>query len=417
LLKQKDLKSQIEFMWLMTFRIALRALGRNKLRSLLTMLGIIVGVGAVIAMVAIGEGAKATIRAQIESLGTNVLIVLPGYTTQSGVRTGSGGRTSLVDADYKAMMDELPSVTFASPLVRRWFQVVAGNLNWRTLIQGVSSEIQQIRDWQMAEGRFLHVGDIESAAKVAVLGQTVVDNLFGSDDPIDGVIRIRNIPFRVVGVLAPKGQTSQGSDQDDTVMIPYTTMQKRVLRITHVHSIMVSAVSANHIEEAEEQIAALLRQRHRIGPDQDDDFSIRNLSDIAEAASGSAHVMAVLLGTVASISLLVGGIGIMNIMLVSVTERTREIGIRMAVGARNRDIMLQFLVEAVVMAATGGILGILLGVGSSKILSQWAQWPTLISPGIVTLAFFFSGAVGVFFGFYPAKKAANLDPIDALRYE
>jgi putative ABC transport system permease protein len=404
-------------MWLMTLRIALRALGRNKLRAFLTMLGIIIGVGAVIAMVAIGEGAKATIRAQIASLGTNVLIVLPGTATQGGVRTGSGGVNTLVDGDAKAMMQELSSVAFSSPTLRRPEQIVAGNLNWSTLTQGVAPEFQQIRDWQVADGRFIHEGDIESAAKVAVIGQTVVSQLFGNDDVLDSVIRIRNIPFRVVGVLAPKGQTSQGTDQDDTVIIPYTTMQKRLMRITYVQSITVSAVSAERVQEAQEQIAALLRQRHRIGPDREDDFIIRNLSDIAEAASTSARVMAVLLGAVASISLLVGGIGIMNIMLVSVTERTREIGIRMAVGARSRDIMLQFLVEAVVMAATGGAIGILLGIGSSEVLKFWANWPTLVSPAIVGIAFLFSGAVGVFFGFYPAKQAANLDPIEALRYE
>lgn len=401
----------------MTLRIALRALGRNKLRAFLTMLGIIIGVGAVIAMVAIGEGAKATIRAQIASLGTNVLIVLPGTATQGGVRTGSGGVNTLVDGDAKAMMQELSSVAFASPTLRRPEQIVAGNLNWSTLTQGVAPEFQQIRDWQVADGRFIHEGDIESAAKVAVIGQTVVSQLFGNDDVLDSVIRIRNIPFRVVGVLEPKGQSSQGTDQDDTVIIPYTTMQKRLMRITYVQSITVSAVSAERVPDAQEQIAALLRQRHRIGPDREDDFIIRNLSDIAEAASTSARVMAVLLGAVASISLLVGGIGIMNIMLVSVTERTREIGIRMAVGARSRDIMLQFLVEAVVMAATGGAIGILLGIGSAEVLKVWAQWPTLVSPPIVAVAFLFSGAVGVFFGFYPAKQAANLDPIEALRYE
>ncbi len=403
--------------WLMTLRIALRALARNKLRAFLTMLGIIIGVGAVIAMVAIGEGAKATIRSQIASLGTNVLVVLPGTLTQGGVRGGTGGVNTLVDGDAKAMMSEIPSVAFASPVLRRPEQIVAGNLNWGTLATGVAPEFQQIRDWQVAEGRFIHEGDVESAAKVVVIGQTVVTNLFGNDDPIDAVIRIRNIPFRVVGVLAPKGQTSQGTDQDDTVIIPYTTMQKRLLRITYVQSISVSAVSAERVQEAQEQIAALLRQRHRIGPDREDDFTIRNLSDIAEAASTSARVMAVLLGSVASISLLVGGIGIMNIMLVSVTERTREIGIRMAVGARGSDIMLQFLVEAVVMAATGGGIGILLGIGSSEVLKLWANWPTLVSPAIVAVAFLFSGAVGVFFGFYPAKKAATLDPIEALRYE
>jgi putative ABC transport system permease protein len=404
-------------MLFMTLRIALRALMRNKLRAFLTMLGIIIGVGAVIAMVAIGEGAKATIRSQIASLGTNVLIILPGTSVQGGVRTGSGGVNTLVDGDAKAMMRELPAVAFASPALRRPEQVVAGNLNWLTLTQGVAPEFQQIRDWQVAEGRFIHDGDIESAAKVAVVGETVVNQLFGNDDPIDAVIRIRNIPFRVVGVLAPKGQTSQGTDQDDTIIIPYTTMQKRLMRITFVQSIVASAINAERLPEAQAQITALLRQRHRIGPDREDDFYIRNLSDIAEAASSSARVMAVLLGTVASISLLVGGIGIMNIMLVSVTERTREIGIRMAVGARRKDIMLQFLVEAVVMAATGGCIGILLGIGSSEILNDWAQWPTHISTTIIAIAFFFSGAVGVFFGFYPARKAANLDPIDALRYE
>jgi putative ABC transport system permease protein len=404
-------------MLFMTLRIALRALMRNKLRAFLTMLGIIIGVGAVIAMVAIGEGAKETIRSQIASLGTNVLIILPGTSVQGGVRTGSGGVNTLVDGDAKAMMRELPAVAFASPALRRNEQIVARNLNWLTLTQGVGAEFQQIRDWQVAEGRFIHEGDIESAAKVAVVGETVVNQLFGNDDPIDAVIRIRNIPFRIVGVLAPKGQTSQGTDQDDTIIIPYTTMQKRLMRITFVQSIVASAINAERLPEAQAQITALLRQRHRIGPDRDDDFYIRNLSDIAEAASSSARVMAVLLGTVASISLLVGGIGIMNIMLVSVTERTREIGIRMAVGARRKDIMLQFLVEAVVMAATGGSIGILLGIGSSEILNDWAQWPTHISASIIAIAFFFSGAVGVFFGFYPARKAASLDPIDALRYE
>jgi putative ABC transport system permease protein len=403
--------------WLMTFRIALRALARNKLRAFLTMLGIIIGVGAVIAMVAIGEGAKSTIRAQIANLGTNVLIVLPGSNSQGGVRLGTGNVNTLLDSDARAIVRELRSVSFASPVLRRPEQVVAGNLNWGTLAQGVAPEFQQIRDWQVADGRFLHEGDMESAAKVAVIGETVARQLFGNDNPIDAVIRIRNIPFRVVGLLAPKGQTGQGTDQDDTLMIPYTTMQKRLMRITWVQSIVVKAVSAERVPEAQEQITLLLRQRHRISQDREDDFNIRNLSDIAEAAQTTARVMAVLLGSVASISLLVGGIGIMNIMLVSVTERTREIGIRMAVGARGRDIMLQFLVEAVVMAATGGLIGIFLGIGSSEVLKEWAQWPTLISPTIVAIAFLFSGAVGVFFGFYPAKKAANLDPIEALRYE
>ena len=403
--------------WLMTFRIALRALARNKLRAFLTMLGIIIGVGAVIAMVAIGEGAKATIRSQISALGTNVLIVLPGSNVQGGVRAGTGNVNTLVDTDARAMTRELRSVAYASPVMRRQEQLIAGNLNWGSLAQGVAPEFEQIRDWQIESGRFLHEGDMDSAAKVAVIGQTVARQLFGADDPIDQVIRIRNIPFRVVGVLAGKGQTGQGQDQDDTVMIPYTTMQKRLMRITFVQSIVVRAVSAEKVQEAQEQITLLLRQRHRIAEGREDDFTVRNLSDIAEAAQSTARVMAVLLGSVAGISLLVGGIGIMNIMLVSVTERTREIGIRMAVGARSKDIMLQFLVEAVVMAGTGGIIGILLGIGSSELLKTWAQWPTLINPSIIFIAFGFSAAVGIFFGFYPARKAAGLDPIDALRYE
>jgi len=403
--------------WLMTFRIALRALARNKLRAFLTMLGIIIGVGAVIAMVAIGEGAKATIRSQISALGTNVLVILPGSNIQGGVRAGSGNRYTLLDSDARAMTRELRSIAYASPVLRRQEQVIAGNLNWGTLAQGVAPEFEQIRDWQIESGRFLHEGDMDSAAKVTVIGQTVARQLFGNDDPIDSVIRIRNIPFRVVGLLVGKGQTGHGQDQDDTVMVPYTTMQKRLMRITYVQSIVVRAISAEKVPEAQEQITLLLRQRHRIAEGREDDFTVRNLSDIAEAAQSTARVMAVLLGSVAGISLLVGGIGIMNIMLVSVTERTREIGIRMAVGARGRDIMLQFLVEAVVMAATGGGIGILLGIGSSEVLKLWAQWPTLVSPSIVAIAFLFSGAVGVFFGFYPAKKAATLDPIDALRYE
>ncbi|MGH7795865.1 MAG: ABC transporter permease, partial [Candidatus Binatia bacterium] len=301
----------------MTFRIALRALARNKLRAFLTMLGIIFGVGAVIAMVAIGEGAKATIREQIASLGTNVLVILPGSSNQGGVRFGSGAVRTLVDADAKAMARELPAVAFTSPLVRRQEQVIAGNLNWATLVQGVAPEVQQIRDWEVAGGRFLHEGDVDSAAKVAVVGETVAQQLFGNDTPVDAVIRIRNIPFRIVGVLSRKGQTGQGADQDDTVMIPYTTMQKRLMRITWVHTILVKAVSAERVEEAQDQLTTLLRQRHRIGPERDDDFNVHNLSDIAEAASTTARVMGVLLGSVASISLLVGGIGIMNIMLVS----------------------------------------------------------------------------------------------------
>jgi putative ABC transport system permease protein len=404
-------------MWLMALRIALRALRRNKLRSFLTMLGIIIGVGAVIAMVAIGEGAKKRVQEQIAGLGTNLLVVLPGTMTLGGARTGSGGVQTLVGTDARAIMQEIPVVSLASPSLRQVLQVIAADQNWSTVVQGVAPEFQQIRNWQVEQGRFLSEADVDSTAKVALIGRTVADNLFGSESPIDAIIRIKKIPFRIIGVLGPKGQTGHGTDQDDVVMIPYSTMQKRIMGITYVQQIVVSAVSADKTQEATEQISALLRQRHRIQPGRDDDFNVRNLSDIAEAASNSATVMAILLGSIASVSLLVGGIGIMNIMLVSVTERTREIGIRMAVGARSRDIMLQFLVEAVVMAASGGIIGILLGIGSSLLLKRLVQLPMLIRPDIVAVAFLFSGAVGIFFGFYPAKKAANLDPIDALRYE
>jgi len=404
-------------MWIMAFRIAVRALGRNKLRSFLTMMGIIIGVGAVIAMVAIGEGAKALVRQQIASLGTNLLVILPGTVTVGGARTGAGGRQSLVDSDAKAVMSEIPVVTAASPVLRQVQQAIAGDQNWATSVQGVAPEFQQIRNWQVQEGRFISQADVDSTAKVALIGQTVAYNLFGDDDPLDNIIRIKKIPFRIIGVLGAKGQTGHGTDQDDVVMVPYTTMQKRIMGVTYVQQIVVAAAGADLTDEAKNQITLLLRQRHKIRPGQDDDFNIRNLSDIAEAASNSATVMAVLLGSIASVSLLVGGIGIMNIMLVSVTERTREIGIRMAVGARSRDIMLQFIVEAVVMAAIGGALGILVGIGSSNMIQRIMEWPVLVRPDIVIIALLVSGGVGIFFGFYPAQKAAHLDPIDALRYE
>jgi putative ABC transport system permease protein len=404
-------------MLIMAFRIALRALARNKMRSFLTMLGIIIGVGAVIAMVAIGEGAKKRVQEQIASLGTNLLVILPGTVTLGGARSGSGGRQTLVANDAKAIMEEIPVVAGASPVVRQGQQVIAGDQNWSTPVQGVAPEFQQIREWQVQEGRFISPADVESNAKVALIGQTVAYNLFGDNDPIGAVIRIKKIPFRVIGILGAKGQTGNGTDQDDVVMVPYTTMMKLVMGVTYIQQIIVAAVSSDTTQEASTQIAALLRQRHRIRTGADDDFIIRNLSDIAEAASNSATVMAVLLGSIASVSLLVGGIGIMNIMLVSVTERTREIGIRMAVGARSRDIMLQFIVEAVVMAASGGFIGILLGIGSSTVIKQLAELPTLIRPDIIAISFLVSGTVGVFFGFYPARKAAQLDPIDALRYE
>ena len=404
-------------MLLMALRIALRALARNKLRSFLTMLGIIIGVGAVIAMVAIGEGAKKRVQEQIASLGTNLLVILPGTVTLGGARTGSGGRQTLVPSDARAIMEEVRVVSGASPVLRQVQQVIAGDQNWSTPVQGVAPEFQQIREWQVQEGRFISQADVESTAKVALIGQTVAYNLFGDNDPIGAIIRIKKIPFHVVGILGAKGQSGNGTDQDDVIMIPYTTMMKLIMGVTYIQQIIVAAVSADTTQEANNQISSLLRQRHKIRQGADDDFMIRNLSDIAEAASNSATVMAVLLGSIASVSLLVGGIGIMNIMLVSVTERTREIGIRMAVGARSRDIMLQFIVEAVVMAASGGIIGILVGIGSSNLIKYLAELPTLIRPDIIAISFLVSGTVGIFFGFYPARKASQLDPIEALRYE
>src|ERR1044071_8094327 len=404
-------------MLIMAFRIALRALARNKLRSFLTMLGIIIGVGAVIAMVAIGEGAKKRVQEQIASLGTNLLVILPGTVTLGGARSGSGGRQSLVAADAKAIMNEIPIVAGASPVVRQVQQVIAGDQNWGTSIQGVAPEFQQIREWRVGEGRFINQADVESTAKVALIGETVAYKLFGDNDPTGAVIRIKKIPFRIIGILAAKGQTGNGTDQDDVVMVPYTAMMKLVMGVTYIQQIIVAAVSADTTQEANTQIALLLRQRHKIRPGSDDDFNIRNLSDIAEAASNSATVMALLLGSIASVSLIVGGIGIMNIMLVSVTERTREIGIRMAVGARGRDILLQFIVEALVMAAIGGALGIAVGIGSSDIIHRVMEWPVLVRGEVIVIAVLVSAGVGIFFGFYPARKAARLDPIEALRYE
>jgi len=401
----------------MAIKIARRALSRNLMRSSLTMLGVIIGVGAVIAMVAIGQGAHASIKAKIASLGANSLVVLPGSTTQSGVRIGWGGRATLRPADVKAIHQECPAVAYATPSVRTVTQVVYANQNWATNIHGTGIEYPNIRDWPLVSGSWFTQQDVDAAGKVAVLGQTVADWLFGSMDPVGQVIQMKNMPFKVIGLLTPKGQSTQGQDQDDIVFIPYTTAQKKLIGITHIYSILASAVSNDAMGEATAQITALLRQRHRLLTWQDDDFSIRPVADVAEAEEESSRTMTLLLGSIASISLLVGGIGIMNIMLVSVTERTREIGIRMAVGAKKRDILWQFLVEAMMLSLTGGIVGIGFGVGGSKLISSLAAWPSLVSWDAVALAFVFSGAVGIFFGIYPARKAAQLEPIQALRYE
>jgi len=405
---------------LASLRIALRALMVNKMRSALTMLGIIIGVGAVIAMVAVGSGAKRRIAEQIASMGSNLLIVLSGSSTSGGIRFGSGTVPTLTVDDAKAILNEIPSVKYVAPILGGGAQVVFGNQNWSTIINGTTPEELEIRERSLAGGRSFTQQDVDGATKVCLLGKTVVDNLFGGIDPIGQIIRIKMVPFTVVGVLAPKGQSTQGQDQDDTIIVPLTTAQKKLFGMQFpgmVRLIMVQATAPEAMKDVENQVNDLLRQRHHIQPKQDNDFSVRNLTEIMSTAEQSAKVMQYLLLAIASISLIVGGIGIMNIMLVSVTERTREIGIRIAVGAKGRDILLQFLIESLVLSLIGGTLGIGIGVAGTLILSSFTQWPTLFSVEAILLAFLFSGSVGVFFGFYPARKASMLNPIEALRYE
>ncbi len=406
--------------YLQILKVAYKALGRNKMRSSLTMLGIIIGVGAVIAMIAIGSGAKARIQEQIASMGSNLLIVLSGSATSGGIRWGSGSVPTLTVDDAKAIAAELSAVKYAAPVLQGITQVVFGNQNWSTVTFATTPEALLIRDWPVVQGRAMTQADVDGAAKVCLLGQTVAENLFGEMDPVGQVVRVKKFPFTVVGVLADKGQTTWGQDQDDVVYVPLKTGQRFLFGQQFpgmVRSISVQATGPETMKLAEEQITQLLRQRHRLRANQDNDFSVRNLTEAMSTAEESARVMSILLGAIASISLLVGGIGIMNIMLVSVTERTREIGIRMAVGARGRDILYQFLVEALVLSLVGGIIGIILGISASQLISQFFKWPTLISASAILLSFSFAGGVGVFFGFYPARKASNLDPIEALRYE
>ena len=400
--------------------IALRALMVNKMRSALTMLGIIIGVGAVIAMVAVGTGAKQRIADQIASMGSNLLIVLSGSSTSGGLRFGSGTVPTLTVDDAKAILNEIPAVKYVAPTLGGGAQVVFGNQNWSTIINGTTPEALEIRDWLVEEGRTFTQQDIDGATKVCLLGKTVVDNLFGGIDPIGQIVRIKMVPFTVIGVLATKGQSTQGQDQDDTIIVPLTTAQKKLFGMQFpgmVRLILVQATAPEVMKDVENQINDLLRQRHHIQPKQDNDFSVRNLTEIMSTAEQSAKVMQYLLLAIASISLIVGGIGIMNIMLVSVTERTREIGIRIAVGAKGRDILLQFLIESLVLSLIGGTMGIGIGVAGTLVLSKLTQWPTLFSVEAILLAFLFSGSVGVFFGFYPARKASMLNPIEALRYE
>ena len=403
-------------------KIAFNALRTNKMRSALTMLGIIIGVGAVIATVAVGSGATQRIQEQIQSIGSNVIIVLPGSITSSGIRLGSGNAVTLTEDDARAIARECPDVQAVAPTSRGGAQIVYGNNNWATSIQGTTPDYLEIRDIGIQSGAAFTQQDVDSAAKVALLGQTVVNNLFNGQDPIGQVIRIKGVPFTVAGTLVPKGQSPTGQDQDDVVLMPISTAKKKVIGVTQanagsVGAMLVQARAPQVIDAAQREMEGLLRQRHHLQPNQDDDFSIRNMEEIFQAQETSSRVMSILLAAIASVSLVVGGIGIMNIMLVSVTERTREIGLRQAIGAKTKDILTQFLVEAVTLSVMGGVLGIVIGAIASKLISYFAHWSTLVSPAAIAMAFVFSALVGVFFGFYPARKAALLDPIEALRYE
>jgi putative ABC transport system permease protein len=400
----------------MTFRIAFKALGRNKMRTGLTMLGMIIGVSAVITLVAMGNGAQSVIEDQIKGAGTNMITVNAGNFSSGGVRMGSGASSTLTAEDAQAVR-ELPGVQFVAAGTSMRTQVVAGNQNWFTRVQGTDVDLPLIRAWTTKTGSFFSTQDVTSAGKVAVLGTTVNTQIFGADaDPIGQVIRIRNQPFKVIGVMASKGQ-GMGEDMDDQILVPYTTVQKKLLGVTFIQNITISAASAGQTSSTADAIAVLLRTRHKIVPGQDDDFIIRTLEEMADIRTQAMGTMTTLLAGIAGVSLIVGGIGIMNIMLVSVTERTREIGLRMAIGAKGRDVLLQFLVEAIALSLLGGGIGIALGFGLAEGMSRWMSWPAKVPPNAVAMSFGFAAAVGVFFGFYPARKAASLDPIEALRFE
>jgi putative ABC transport system permease protein len=410
---------------LMVFRVALKALNRNKMRTALTMLGMIIGVAAVITMVALGTGAQTSIESQIQSTGTNMIIVSAGNFSMGGVRQGQGNASTLTPDDAAAIA-RVDGVQYIAAGVNTRGQLIAGNQNWNTQVQGTDVDFPQIRSWPAEMGNFFTPQDVSAAAKVVVLGTVVRDQLFGPDvDPVGQTIRIANTtatgqvsyPFTVAGVLISKGQSGVGQDQDDVVFVPYTTVMKKMRGITFIQNINVSAVSASDTAATADRIAQLLRIRHKIQPGDPDDFMVRTMEEMAAVRVQATQTMTALLASIAGVSLLVGGIGIMNIMLVSVTERTREIGLRMAIGARGRDVLLQFLVEAVVLSLFGGTIGIALGFGLSQAVTYWMQWPTAVSTGAVAISFGFAGAIGVFFGFYPARQAAALDPIDALRFE
>jgi putative ABC transport system permease protein len=398
-------------------KVAVRALKRNALRSLLTLLGMIIGVGTVIATTSIGNGAKAQVEARIAALGQNVLIVLSGNVNRGGFSMGFGSAGTLTQGDFDAVRREVSGVAGASPEVRSNAQLAYGNQNINTQVMGVGEDYVSVRSWQISSGENFTEVDVRNANKVCLIGKTTSETLFGDGDPVGQIIRIKSAPFVVVGALAPKGVAMMGNDQDDIVLVPYTSAMKRLSGATSFRSFVVQAASADVVPGVQEEITNILRQRHRIGEDKDDDFLIRSQQEIAETATETSKVMTILLGAIAGISLLVGGIGIMNIMLVSVTERTREIGVRLAVGARSNDILLQFLTEAVALSIFGGAIGLALGMLSSELVTRYLGWPTLVSNNWIFISFLASVAIGIFFGFYPARKAAQLDPIDALRYE
>ncbi len=400
-----------------TIRVALRALARNKMRTTLTMLGIIIGVGAVICTVAIGEGAANQVQEAIRNLGDNIVFVAAGSVNQHGVHMGSQATKTLTVGDAKAIRQQIPLIPRVSPGVGAAAQVVYGNQNWFTRIRGVGPEYLEIRRWPIEQGSSFSDHEVDSAANVCLLGLTVAQNLFGDENPLGKTVRIQNIPFRVIGILASKGQSPFGQDEDDTIIMPYTTVQKKISGIDWLQYIMCSASSRGSIHAAETQLEGLLRERHHLRADEDDDFIIRSPTDLADAQAQSGRIMTLLLASIASVSLLVGGIGIMNIMLVSVTERTREIGVRMAVGATEQDVQMQFLSEATVLSLLGGTAGVMIGVTGSMVVSNMLRWPTTIPPEAIGIAVLFSAGVGIFFGYYPARKAARLDPIEALRYE
>jgi len=408
------------FIWL-TVLTALRILGRNRLRAGLTMLGIVIGVGAVIAMVSIGEGAKRAVQAQIATMGTNVILVLPGFTTASGVRAGAGSAVTLTVSDAAELKKRVPLLTDTGWARRDVMQIVNGNKNWNGPVNGVSPSYLSIRDWSFVSGGPFTQADLESAARVALVGQTVVDNLFEpGEEPVGAAIRIKNVPFHIIGVLAPKGQSAQGADQDDIIFIPFSTAERKVFGTSFLGSVQAlfgTTEYADDLPAAVEQIREVLRVRHQLQTTEPDDFTVRTQVDIGKVQEGTSQTLTVMLFSIASVSLLVGGIGIMNILLVSVTERTREIGVRLAVGAQRRHIVMQFLIEAMTLSLLGGVLGIVVGIVGARLTTVIAGWPTIISGDTVVAAFVFSLAVGLFFGLYPANKAARLNPIDALRYE